>query len=240
MDAKPRLWNHPALGHLYLEEGLRTTLRWRWPKRFQTLSWALVGGGWSEQEEVFWLQVSSEDLPLDCCPRRFLEQELASRGVERSVGLMTSASVADYVSIILQDGDCLAQAVVTVGLGNALRAGDPIISRPRCSTINIACAVNQALSFEAALEAQAIVTEAKAAALLDTGIISRISGQPATGTGTDCHVIASPIEGPPLIYAGKHTYAGAVLGATVYQAVRQGTLQWCRRFPSHPVRRERE
>ncbi len=47
-------------------------------------------------------------------------------------------------------------------------------------------------------------------------------GLAATGTGTDCIVIAAPSGAEPLRYAGKHTLLGHLIGASVLEAVRSG------------------
>jgi adenosylcobinamide amidohydrolase len=76
------------------------------------------------------------------------------------------------------------------------------------------------------LEALAIATEAKAAAVLEAGVASRRSGLAATGTGTDVVVIAAPKHGAVARYAGKHTDVGAAIGGAVEEAVRIGAEDW--------------
>ena len=61
---------------------------------------------------------------------------------------------------------------------------------------------------------------------------SPLSGRPASGTGTDCIVVAAPVApgGPRsaarLAYAGKHTRVGSLLGAAVRDAVARGIARW--------------
>jgi adenosylcobinamide amidohydrolase len=76
------------------------------------------------------------------------------------------------------------------------------------------------------LEALAVATEAKTAAMLESAVASSRSGQPATGTGTDCIVIASPKGHPCAPYAGKHTDVGSAIGGAVLDAVREGARVW--------------
>ncbi|HEV3193757.1 MAG TPA: adenosylcobinamide amidohydrolase, partial [Polyangiaceae bacterium] len=88
------------------------------------------------------------------------------------------------------------------------------------------CKVDVALSALALLEALAIAAEARTAAILEVGVASSRSGKPATGTGTDCIVIASPKARAGAPYAGKHTDIGAAIGAAVLDAVRVGARAW--------------
>jgi adenosylcobinamide amidohydrolase len=76
------------------------------------------------------------------------------------------------------------------------------------------------------MEALALVAEARTAAMLDSGARSIVSGTPATGTGTDCIVVASPTGECPLRYAGKHLIFGHLIGTTVYNAMRRAIAEW--------------
>jgi adenosylcobinamide amidohydrolase len=116
-----------------------------------------------------------------------------------------------------------------VGLSNALRVGDDVVDSPRVGTINLLAYVDEPLSDEGLIEASAMATEAKCAAVLGSGVRSRVSGRPATGTGTDCVVVASPgaaVGGRLEPYAGKHTSIGAAVGAAVEDAVARGIRRW--------------
>jgi adenosylcobinamide amidohydrolase len=151
---------------------------------------------------------------------------MRERGLEGAVGLLTSCDLDAWVDACVEAGGTRAHCVATVGLANALRAGDPPGPFVSIGTINLLCSVDIPLQKEALLEGLAIATEAKAAALFDAGVTSRRTGLPATGTGTDCVVIASAIGPAPAQYAGKHTDVGAAIGMAVQQAVRAGTLAW--------------
>jgi adenosylcobinamide amidohydrolase len=120
-----------------------------------------------------------------------------------------------------------ARCIATVGLGNALRAGDPP-GRATPGTINLLCRLNLALSPEAQLEALALAAEARTLAVREASVASTRSGLPASGTGTDCIVIAAPRAGEPAAYAGKHTAIGHVIGAAVHEATRRGIVR-CQR-----------
>jgi adenosylcobinamide amidohydrolase len=116
--------------------------------------------------------------------------------------------------------------VATVGLGNALAAGDPPGPSRPVGTINLLARVSTPLAEEAMVEACALAAEARAAALLALEVPSRVSGRPASGTGTDCIVIASPAGEPRERWVGKHTRIGALLGAAVRDAVDRGARAW--------------
>jgi len=71
---------------------------------------------------------------------------------------------------------------------------------------------------EASLEALALAAEARALAVREAEIPSRVSGMPATGTGTDCIAIAAPDHPEGLRYVGKHTVMGHLIGAACLEA----------------------
>jgi len=76
------------------------------------------------------------------------------------------------------------------------------------------------------LEALALAAEARTLAVREADIPSTRSGEPSSGTGTDCIVIAVPDRSGGAHYAGKHTVLGHVLGAAAYSAVAQGLARW--------------
>ena len=123
------------------------------------------------------------------------------------------------------------------GLGNALRAGDPP-GPGRVGTINLLCRSSAPLTAEAQLEALALAAEARTLAVREAGVPSTRTGLPASGTGTDCIVIASPRGRAPggVPYAGKHTAIGHAIGAAVLEATRRGVERSRRDAPpSLPV-----
>ena len=142
------------------------------------------------------------------------------------MGLLTSCDLDSWVEANAEAGPARAHCVATVGLGNALRVGDPPGPFARIGTINLLCSVDAPLQAEALLEALAVATEAKTVAVLENGVASRRTGLAATGTGTDCVVIASPLGPGRAPYAGKHTEVGAAIGAAVRDAVDRGARAW--------------
>jgi adenosylcobinamide amidohydrolase len=200
-----------------------------------TASWAVVGGGLGTARAVAWLQVCDADLPPGVDPAALLRGRIAARGLADAIGLLTSRRLDRHVDTTARHGALTARCIATVGLGNALRAGDPPAAcagppagrEPagrigRIGTINLLCRVNAPLSPEARLEALAVAVEARTLAVREAGVASTRTGLPASGTGTDCVVIAAPIAGSPAVYAGKHTAIGHLVGAAVFEATRLG------------------
>jgi adenosylcobinamide amidohydrolase len=200
------------------------------------VSWAIVGGGARVADAVAWVQVEDRELrpPVDAVA--FVRDHVTRLGLpaSRTVVLVTSRQLDAYVEASCDVGDVRATCVATVGLGNALRAGDPPGPCARIGTINVMCRVSRSLSPEALLEASAIATEAKAAAVLEARVPSGRTGRVATGTGTDCVVVAAPSRTEQArragraAYAGKHTEVGAAVGECVGRAVASGVHAWLR------------
>jgi adenosylcobinamide amidohydrolase len=195
--------------------------------RVRVCSWAIIGGGFAHASHVAWIEVRDEELRPPTDPRAYAERRLRAENVEDAIALLTSRRVATFCDHALADGGIEARAIATVGLGNALRAGDPSGVAGRIGTINLLVHVSSPLTDEALLEASAIATEAKTAAVLEAGVTSRRSGRPATGTGTDCTVLACALGARRgEAYAGKHTRVGALVGAVSHHAVREGVDRW--------------
>jgi adenosylcobinamide amidohydrolase len=209
--------------HLSLTPTL-LTLRFAAPHR--TAGWALVGGGLGQADAVAWVGVRNAELGPEVDAAELLRARLAAGGVPQAVGMMTSADLAGFADVERAAGGVSARCVATVGLGNALRAGDPPWDAPRAGTINLLVRLSVPLADGALLETLALAAEARTLAVLEGGVASVRSGRPATGTGTDCIVVAAPLGAPGTEYAGKHTLPGHLVGAAVEAAVRQGVLRW--------------
>jgi adenosylcobinamide amidohydrolase len=207
-------------------------LAWPWlvvdlGAEHEVSSWAIVNGGRRRARQVAWLRVNNADLTVDIDPRRLLADRLAERGLNDAVGLLTSGLIENYAEARACRDNVTAHAIATVGLSNALRIGDPPGHGPVAGTINIVCAISAALSEEAALEALSLITEARTAAVAESHVPSRRTHAPATGTGTDCIVLAWPATAAAAAdYAGKHTTIGHVVGAAVLESVRTGIATW--------------
>lgn len=192
------------------------------------LSWAIVGGGRRTTRTVAWYQVRAGELRPPVDARHFLRQRLAEAAIPDAVGLLTSRDLDSYVDVERRQGRRSARCIATVGLGNALRAGDPPGPAARIGTINLLCCVSDSLTEEALVEGLALAAEARAAEVLEASIASTLTGRRATGTGTDCIVIAAPAAGGAVPYVGKHTVLGHLIGAAVSEATRRGVEAWRR------------
>ncbi|MFL5261362.1 MAG: adenosylcobinamide amidohydrolase [Anaeromyxobacteraceae bacterium] len=192
------------------------------------LSWAIVNGGRRSASEVAWVEVRDEELRPPVDPERLLRERLARSGVPGAVGLLTSRALSRHVVAERSASGVAARCVATVGLGNALRAGDLAGPAARIGTINVLCQLSVPLTDEALVEALSLAAEARTLAVLEAGVASRRSGLAATGTGTDCIVVAAPADRAAVAqrYAGKHTAVGHVVGAAVHEAVARGAAEW--------------
>lgn len=199
--------------------------RWllaRFPEPHVVLSWAVVRGGKTQTDTVAWYRVTKEELKPPVDPKEFLKMRLVEASIPQAVGLLTSADLDSYGDDERSEEGITVRSLATVGVANALRVGDlPRLAEP-VGTINLLCQISRPLSKEAFLEALSLAAEARTAVLLESGILSVETGKPATGTGTDCIVIAAPQRGEALPYVGKHTLAGHLIGTSVMGAVRSG------------------
>jgi adenosylcobinamide amidohydrolase len=224
VPARPEAPASPALELLIAPRWLVA----RFSEEHVTASWAIVGGGICRTRAVAWHEITDLELrpPVDAA--KLLARRLAENGHGGAVGLLTSRRLEAYVDVAESHGAATARCIATVGLSNALRAGDPAAAPARAGTINVLCQVSTALGAESLLEALALAAEARALAVRETNVPSIISGLPSSGTGTDCIVIASPARGAPVPYAGKHTEIGHLIGATVRAAIARGAEAWLR------------
>lgn len=192
------------------------------------LSWAVHRGGRTRASTVAWRQVTDAELGPDVDPALLLSRSLEAKGLSEAVGLLTSRDVSRYEDVSRAHGAYSARCVATVGLGNALAIGDsPGPLRRSVGTINLLCVLSHPVGEGALVEAVSIASEARTAAMLEARFPSRRSLRPATGTGTDCIVVAAPEAGPaPETWVGKHTALGAALGAAVHEAVARGAHAW--------------
>ncbi|MFC7053971.1 adenosylcobinamide amidohydrolase [Hansschlegelia quercus] len=183
------------------------------------LSWAMRRPGFETAERVVWREVAREDLTLDVDPQALLDASLKEARLDNAVAMMTSRDVRSARTAVATSGDVAAQCLATVGLNNAERAGtlSPPVVRSGHGTINLLAAVSAPLAQAALVEALSIATEARTAAVMD--LDWPVPGGVATGTGTDCIVMAAPAGEAGAPFAGLHTDIGRAIGAAVYRAV---------------------
>jgi adenosylcobinamide amidohydrolase len=193
-------------------------------------SWAVLGGGAIEAQAVVWHRVTDSELRPEVEPQAYLSRQIETYYGSKEtscplVGFLTGAHLAGYIESFLHRSSVWTRCVATVGLNNAVRIGDlPTGSTARPGTINILLQTSIPLSDAGTIEALSIVAEARTVAVIEGGIPSTAGLGFASGTGTDCIAVASPIrsDAGAALYAGKHTLLGHLIGASAYEAVLKG------------------
>jgi adenosylcobinamide amidohydrolase len=156
-----------------------------------------------------------------------LRAKLEKAGMTDALAFMTSRDITRHHSRRAKVEAVEAACLTTVGLSNAERVGARKTIPAKTGTINTLVWVSRPLTDGAFVEALSIAVEARTAAILET----RPAGaRPDTGTGTDCMIVAAPLTGEPLHWAGLHTAAGEAVGKTVYDATREGAEFWGAEF----------
>jgi Adenosylcobinamide amidohydrolase len=97
----------------------------RFPFAHVVASWAIVGGGLVEAAAVAWRQVDESELrpPVDAA--QWLRARMREEGLDGAVGLLTGCDLDAWVEARSEAVGAEAHCIATVGLDNALRAGDP-------------------------------------------------------------------------------------------------------------------
>ncbi len=163
---------------------------------------------------------------------------------QHTVGMMTAASMRSTRIVHADVAGAHLVLALTSGLANARRAGDDAEHRdlsdtiaavthdetssisdniPKVGTINIILGLDRALSDAAMLEAHSLIAEAKCAVLQERGVLSPVSNNIATGTGTDACAVVSPTpkdnSSKPILFCGKHTVLGEQIARAVMTAL---------------------
>ena len=196
----------------------------------RVLSWSLTAPGFVTARRIVWREVRNADLPAGFDALSWLKRDMLDAGHGEAVGLMTSRNIERHhfreARVERQSAACLA----TAGLSNAERVGRRQGFRPKAGTINLLVQTGGSLSDAAMIEALSIAVEARTLAVLEAGFATAPDGAAATGTGTDCVVIASPIAssigGDEAVFAGLHTALGEAVGAAVLAAMRAAVGEW--------------
>jgi len=205
--------------------------------RRRVLSSAPQGGGLRLASHILNHQVEAHPAGSGRRSARFPDPAhslsvLASQfGIEAdTVGLMTAVPMTQLVTAQASAGRLWVECFGTVGVTNAVRAGEwppqQVRRRTRMTpgTINLILITNANLSSAAMVGAVQVATEAKTGLLRDHAVPSCQGGTAATGTGTDAVVIACRLRGqsPLHAYSGTHTIIGALIGRVVADCVARG------------------
>jgi adenosylcobinamide amidohydrolase len=139
--------------------------------------------------------------------------------------MMTAAEMDSYRRADRKEQGVTVSTLITAGISNAGRAGDPAAHRLideaalDIGTVNIVVVTDAVLSESALVEALMTVTEAKAAAFQNLGIRSIATGACATGTGTDAVAVAAGFGPRSVRFCGKHVLFGEMLAETTIRAI---------------------
>jgi adenosylcobinamide amidohydrolase len=202
-----------------------STLVVTFPGPRNVMSWAILNGGVrNHASHIINHHVDPHTLADD--PRKALRQAASRIGIKGTfVGMLTGADIRRFSMARAVYNELQAYVISTAGCGNLAAVGEAGnyvegTSRPIPSgTINIIVALNYAFTHEAMMEAMAIVTEAKVRAAYDFDLKSVATGQPATGTGTDCIAVAVGHD-RRYVFCGKHTKWGELVGRASLESIR--------------------
>jgi adenosylcobinamide amidohydrolase len=209
------------------------------PVPHRVLSWSMLRPGFHTAHRVAWLEIHNRDLPHDVDAGQLIRDRVGAAGLDDAVVFVTSRDIhrhhLERVAVETERATCLT----TVGLSNSERVGVRLHQPPPVAgTINTLVQVSRPLSEAALIEAVSIATEARTAAVLDSG--ERRQGVAVTGTGTDCIAIAAPLGDDAAVFAGKHTAIGECIGAAVYKATTEGIRAWRLDFAALMARSNRQ
>jgi adenosylcobinamide amidohydrolase len=193
------------------------------PRQMRCLSHAPFGAGYVMADRVVWREVRNADLSaaFDVAPW-FADEMTQFPG---AVGMLTSRDVGTYRLQTVEVQGIRASCLVTLGLSNAESVG---ARRPyhaaEYGTINLCVALDAGLTQAAQLEALCVAVQARTAGVMAAGLV--LSTGLATGTGTDCVVLAC--DAGEVGFAGLHTAVAEAVGACVLQAVKGAAIDWVR------------
>lgn len=184
---------------------------------WQVLSSAVLGGGRRHARAIIHVQVPSSYRGTR--PERDLRsaaRELSLPGPV--IGLMTAVDLAQTQIFAGQaEGSVAVRALVTVGLRNVSRPGEAATQTP--GTINAIVLCEARLRDAAAVELALLLAEAKAAALVESGLRTA-GGSRVSGTSTDAvAVLWRRIKGWEIRHAGAATELGALAGGMMTSAI---------------------
>jgi adenosylcobinamide amidohydrolase len=194
------------------------------PRPSSVVSWAILNGGLrTHVSHIINHHVDPLGTPTD--PAKTLRQAASKAGIAGTVvGMMTGADVGQFFLANGVHSELQVCAIATAGCGNLATVGETgaYLERelPKIApgTINLILVINYGFTHEAMLEAMAIATEAKVRAMYEFGLRSVSTGEPATGTGTDCIAVAAGHD-RRYTFCGKHTKWGELIGRASLESI---------------------
>ena len=211
------------------------------------LSTSLYNGGYLMADAVFNHRLteivnSEKELPGGNM-ENYLALVAKDRGLPSasSTGLLTSAKMDCRGYSVIGFKGTVVEIVATAGVDeNAVRAGDaacyyeddgdyqPIETSPPGGTINILAFTNISLPRGAMAKALLGITEAKTAALQELAVMSPLTLNPATGTGTDGMILACDPTSPVVCTdTGTQSKLGELFCRAAKAAVKQSLCRQC-------------
>lgn len=214
------------------------TLVLRFPKPRLAISSAVLGGGIGKIDVVINHQVDRDSQgSLRTThqkrknfedPRRYLRRVMQQlTGRKTGMGMMTAVDLRHVLLKRVQCGSLWVEGFFTVGIANAVCAGEPSLKEPdaryggRAGTINMILVTNASLPPSAMVGAIGVATESKTSVMLEHAVESWTGQKGATGTGTDALVFVAG-SGPKLPYGGTHTKIGELIGRVVRVGIGEG------------------
>lgn len=206
------------------------------------LSTSLYNGGYLVSDAVFNHRLSvfvnsENDLPGGSMAD-YLALVADKLGLNRasSTGLLTSARMNCRGYSVAKFADMIVEVVATAGVeGNAARAGDPACYyednhryQQIGGTINILAFTNVSIPRGAMAKALVSITEAKTAVLQELAVVSPLTLNPATGTGTDGVILGcNPASTVVCTDTGTQSKLGELFCRAVKEAIKQSLAREC-------------
>lgn len=207
----------------------KNSLSVTFPEKRLILSNGLLNGGLFNGQSLLNHGASNhpddyEEITTD--PAKYLAQLAQSLGLIDPVATMTAVEMKD----LIVEQECYADGhlclLITGGVTNAVRAGDPAEWKEaagifeKIGTINIILLTNLALVGRTLVDCVQVITEGKSAALQELQVKSTVTANLATGTGTDTVMVVSGL-GTPITYGGTHSLFGEILGRLTIKGVKR-------------------
>ncbi len=211
---------------LVLKQGERHLLL-QLPAMVEAMGSAVHGGGITRLRRMANIYV---DRLYDCSdPERDVIEWLREwrYPIDTTAGLLTAVQLRHASVMEEKNAEAAVFCCVTSGTSNAARAGSDRTTYPAFSpgTVNIMLLIDAKLTQAAMINALMTAVEAKAAALADLNVRDAENGLLATGTTSDAIMLGVSQSGSYSVehqYAGTATHLGAMIGRTVYGAVKEG------------------